>query len=174
MGETGSIAPPNSESSSSSNCEDNSRAARLAWKFMIVGALTPIAVGILLRYYLLFTDQPYAKWSDIFSALHLLALPLILPCIPFALLSLIIHGRLLRTGRVGEVLYGAFVGGEVSAIVAYWLWWHYPDGLIELAYFLPFVIPAVIAAGMMLGTAAGWGVGRVHRLTRHLASSHSS
>lgn len=148
-----------------------SQAARMAWRVMAAGAVTPVIVGVLLRYYLVFADEPYAKWSDVFSALDLLLAPLLLTCIPFAVLALTLHGRILRTGRVGETLWGAFAGGEITTIVAYSLWWRSPDGLIELAFFLPFVIPLVPAVGMVLGLVVGWGIGRFHSPTRRVAPS---
>jgi len=139
------------------------KALRIALQFVAVGFLTPIMVGVVLRYYLLFSGKPYMEWSDAVRFMHLLAAPLILPCLPFGVLALITNRRVLRKGQVGEALYGAFVGGEITSIVAYWVWWHYPDGLMELAFFYPFIIPSVIGGGMLLGFGVGWGLQRFRR-----------
>jgi hypothetical protein len=150
------------------------KALRIAWQFATVGFCTPILVGVVLRCYLLFSGKPYMKWSDAIRFMDLLAPPLILPCIPFGVLGLITYMRVSDTAHVGESLYGAFIGGEITSIVAYWLWWHDPEGLFEMSHFEPFIIPFVIGSGMLLGLGIGWVLRKLRRPRQHVLPLHSN
>lgn len=131
------------------------RAFRISLLIAAVGFVTPLIVGIAVKYYLQLSGQPHLEWSEVPHYLYLLLMPVVVSWFPFVMLAWIAKRRFLRKGLVGRPVYGAFVGGVVGSIVFFWFGWQSLEGLAMLAILL-FPVWMYIIGGMLIGSAIGW------------------
>ena len=141
------------------------RAWQTAFGWWLIGFVAPIAVGIVVGFFLRLLGRPVVEWSwfaDAFRITQFLGF-LVSWTIPFLALAGIVYIKIRDAGKAGAALYGAFIGGLSFSIVAFCYLWQNLEGLMMMSSFEPWAIPLAIAVAMVLGAGVGWGAQRVRK-----------
>jgi hypothetical protein len=130
------------------------RALGIAGGLAAAGVLTPIVVAIVLGVISSVSGKPHAQWWRIFKPL-----PVFGGFLPFGVLALTACIRVVKRGKLGRAICGAFIGGEVTYTVVYALGWGYIDNLSAAT-----LLTLLIGFGMLLGLMIGYGAERTSLL----------